>query len=270
MDPGSITSSYFQKTVYPYLLTLILIICGISIIHNFSIAVSFIWARPSMTKTAYISFFLAAADGFSSFNLGFRLVVSSLFPFVFEIKAVENHCINLLIESTRLGGIPIPMGHSLLIGIVHWFGIVKPLERDRIVTKGRVKAFLICCWIFPMSFVLMWFSAISGQGFRSDGCTNNTFMEGLPWRTAYSALYLCPFMTIVFIYARIFMIANKSKQQNPNAGHENEFNFKAATTSGKIIGSFGLGLVPIPLVLILSYAGGPLDEKRVRFSTVIC
>ncbi|CAG7727950.1 unnamed protein product [Allacma fusca] len=44
---------------------------------------------------------------------------------------------------------------------------------------------------------------------------------------------------------------------------ENEFNFKAVMTTGIIIGSFGVGLVPLALSFMLSYDGGPLEEKQV-------
>ncbi|CAG7826616.1 unnamed protein product [Allacma fusca] len=80
MDPRSVADGYFEKNVYPYLQPPVLVVCRISIIHNFCIAASFVWARPSMTKTASISFFNAAADGFNSFNLALRLVDLYLFP----------------------------------------------------------------------------------------------------------------------------------------------------------------------------------------------
>ncbi|CAG7726500.1 unnamed protein product [Allacma fusca] len=225
---------------------------------------SFIWARPSMKSSAYITFFLAAADGFNSVILGFRLLVFSLFQSFLEIKIFENYCINQLIEVTRLGVIPIPIGHLLLIGITHWVGILKPLDQKRIVTKGRVKAFLLGCWLLPMAFVLICSSVIFGTSFRSHGCRNNSFMKEIPWRFAYSSFYLCSFMAILFIYAQIFMTANKLGKRNPNTVVlENEFNYKALMTTGIIIGSFGVGLVPLALVFMLSYDGGPLYEKLI-------
>ncbi|CAG7730351.1 unnamed protein product, partial [Allacma fusca] len=57
---------------------------------------------------------------------------------------------------------------------------------------------------------------------------------------------------------------NKLGKRNPNTVVlENELNFKAVMTTGIIIGSFGVGLVPLALVFMLSFDGGPLDEKLI-------
>ncbi|CAG7825904.1 unnamed protein product [Allacma fusca] len=262
-------TSDFKITVYSYALPILLTLCIISIVLNFCIAISGFHARSTIKITAYLSFFLALADTFNSIIVCSGLVVFSLIGVVLK-TGLENGCLKLFIETFRLGGIPIPVGHLLLIAATHYIGIVKPLEYERIVTKGRIKICVIICWLFPMTFVFTWFSVFSGRGFRSNECTEVAFMNELPWRAAYSVFFLCPFLAIVIIYARIYWVARKPNQENPNlAILENELNFKAIKTTGSIVGSYCLGLLPATISYALSYSGGPLYSPQLGEKTAV-
>ncbi|CAG7722618.1 unnamed protein product [Allacma fusca] len=160
--------------------------------------------------------------------------------------------------------IPIPVGHLLLIGAAHFIGIVKPLEYERIVTKERIKICVIICWLFPMAFVFIWFSALPGRGFQSNGCEEVNFMEELQWRLVYSSFFFFSFLAIVCIYTRIYWIARQPNREDPNSAIlENELNFKALKTTGIIVGSYLFGVLPATFLYALSYDDGPLNFRQI-------
>ncbi|CAG7828464.1 unnamed protein product [Allacma fusca] len=246
--------------VYSIALPLMFICCGVSILLNFWIALSGFWARPSMKPTAFLCFWLALADGLNTLNLTAGLVIHSLLKVVFKVKIPTGSCALFLLEATRLSGIPIPVAHLLLIAITHWIGVVKPLKYEVIVTRNKLKIYLLVCWLLPVSFVFIWFLVIPGQGFQSEHCKDYDFLKQIPWRSAYSAFYFLPFVILVVIYTRIYFIARRPDQVGVvGAVLENEVNLKAVKTTVLIVGSYCIGLLPVTLFYIFSYTAGPLD-----------
>jgi melanocortin 2 receptor len=180
---GNESSSYFNltnatgssnddtiKTMYKYTVPALLAFCVISLAINVRILISIYWIRRPLSPTLHISLSLAGADAYTSLILAIGLVVNSLLPVGLGIK-FQNECFALFLETQRLGGVIVTVAHLLALACNHYLGILRPLHYMSIMTHRNTTTCIALLWIIPISYFVVYFSSVDGEGFQSQNCT---------------------------------------------------------------------------------------------------
>ncbi|PSN54542.1 hypothetical protein C0J52_07093 [Blattella germanica] len=261
-----------MKSLYLYTIPALLIFCIISIAYNIRILISIYWIRRPLTPTLHISLSLAGADSYTSFAFGIGLVINSLLPIGFNIRS-QSMCFAMFVETQRLAGVIITVAHLLTLAFNHYLGILKPLHYLSIMTHRNTTACISLLWILPITFFIVYFSSVEGEGFQSQYCLEYGFIQRLKFRSMFSVLFFVPLGLMIFIYLHIFIIVREhqvnrerwsqinhggSRHQNPNANNAHNSNqqqmvknVKAVYTTLFILGSFAVGWLPAVLGNIL-------------------
>ena len=69
------------------------------------------------------------------------------------------------------------------------------------LTQKMVRIMVHLLWAIPFGIILVLFSSIEGNAFRSDNCQTHDFLMEFPFRAIYSCLILVPTCLILLIYA---------------------------------------------------------------------
>lgn len=158
------------KTMYKYTVPALLTFCIISLAINVRILITIYWIRRPLSPTLHISLSLAGADAYTSLILAIGLVVNSLLPVGLEIR-FQNECFALFLETQRLGGVIVTVAHLLALACNHYLGILRPLHYLSIMTHRNTTTCIVLLWILPISYFVVYFSTVDGQGFQSQNCT---------------------------------------------------------------------------------------------------
>jgi melanocortin 2 receptor len=158
------------KTMYKYTVPALLTFCIISLAINVRILISIYWIRRPLSPTLHISLSLAGADAYTSLILAVGLVVNSLLPVGLGIT-FQNECFALFLETQRLGGVIVTVAHLLALACNHYLGILRPLHYLSIMTHRNTTTCIVLLWIVPISYFVIYFSSVDGEGFQSQNCT---------------------------------------------------------------------------------------------------
>ena len=70
----------------------------------------------------------------------------------------------------------------------------------QMLTQKMVRILVSLLWAIPFGIILVLFSSIEGNAFRSDNCQIVNFLMEFPFRAIYSCLILIPTCLILLIY----------------------------------------------------------------------
>lgn len=152
---------------YIYVPTLLVVFCAVSVMINIKVLASAYWIKRPLSPTLHISLSLAGADAFASFQLGLGLFINSLLDKGLQIEGIPGY-IPTIVEVFRLGGVIITVAHLLALAVNHYLGIIKPLHYPSIMTHRNRSICIVLMWIIPITFILVYFSAVENQGFQSE------------------------------------------------------------------------------------------------------
>ncbi|RXG51987.1 hypothetical protein Avbf_02038 [Armadillidium vulgare] len=127
--------------------------------------------RP-MSPTIKLSLSLSTANAAFSLVVFAGTLIHSYLPSVFDIKF--NDCLSLTIEALRMGVMCTGLS-SLAVALIHYFGTLRPLQYASRLTSHTLKILLLLLWSIPIIGIFIAFCSIAGQGFLSEGCSNNYF-----------------------------------------------------------------------------------------------
>lgn len=110
------------------------------------------------------------------------------------------------------------------------------------MTQKMAKLSVCLIWIVPFAVILVLFSSISGQGFRSDNCEDHDFLSSYNFRVIFSSLILIPTLLIIIIYALFHSILWGKRDIRQSTISKQ--NIKAAKTTLMILFTCTVGWLP--------------------------
>ena len=117
-----------RKTLYKFFCPILIIACIFSVILNSILVIIGYTKTTNKSPILILSLNLATTDCFASMFVGFGLLVNSYLPVVFDVNFTDFHCVLLVIEIFRLASLIASAMHLLSLALVHYKGIVKPLQ----------------------------------------------------------------------------------------------------------------------------------------------
>eukprot|EP00094_Tigriopus_californicus_P002916 TCALIF_02812-PA protein Name:"Protein of unknown function" AED:0.19 eAED:0.19 QI:0/0.5/0/0.66/0.5/0.66/3/0/381 len=200
-------SDPFLKTFYCVCVPIIFTASLVTFIMNAYIMLAFPLVknltrvtRPYMTFV----FSLVVSDAFSSFLLAFQLLFASYLPIVHKITLSD--CFLLLFEVLKMSGIVVTVWHLLIMVSIHLSGVVNPVKFKEFLTLKVARLCVFALWVFPLSGMLIVFSVVPQQGFRSHKCSDHSALQDIWFRFIFSSFILIPTILIVFLYCTFLYI----------------------------------------------------------------
>lgn len=122
-----------QKLLYKIFVPILLLGCLFSLLLNLVLVAVGSASRKTMRSRSPIlvlSLNLAATDCLASFLIGLSFVINSFLPVVLQINidSPMKSCFLLVLEVLRLSSLIASAAHLLAMALVHYKGIVNPLQ----------------------------------------------------------------------------------------------------------------------------------------------
>ncbi|XP_063242844.1 lysophosphatidic acid receptor 1-like [Bacillus rossius redtenbacheri] len=252
-DAGNSTAEQEQdqavRRLYVYCVPPLVVFCAVSVAVNARVLLAVCWLRRPVSPTLALSLSLAAADACASLLFGLQLVLHSLLPHAFRIQVTEHRsCLWLMLEMTRLSTIIVGVLHLLALAGNHYLGIRRPLRYALVATRGNTASCLLLLWLLPAAFFGAYFSAVPGQGFQSEYCSDYSFLLRQKFRAVFSLLFFAPLAAMLLIYSHVFAIVRRQQSRRALLGRADARppagSLKAVRTTLLILGSFAVGWMP--------------------------
>ncbi|KAL7639073.1 UNVERIFIED_CONTAM: hypothetical protein RMT77_010607 [Armadillidium vulgare] len=241
-----------KKDVYYIMLPIVLSLCVISFLLSSLIVCSIPFMKRPMSPTIKLSLSLSTANAAFSLVVFAGTLIHSYLPSVFDIKF--NDCLSLTIEALRMGVMLVQVYHLLAVALIHYFGTLRPLQYASRLTSHTLKILLLLLWSIPIIGIFIAFCSIAGQGFLSEGCSNNYFrIHGVNFRYVWTLIYFGPTFLLVMIYVHIFVILNQRRKYLEDTEHRKNLrkNLKTVKTTALIVITFLIGWTPAVLAFLL-------------------
>ncbi|XP_022090103.1 adenosine receptor A2a-like [Acanthaster planci] len=223
----------------------------------------------------FISRLFMASLTATDLTFGFLVVLPVAFSSAYNKWPVNHDFMCQFHEAATsiLGG---ALTMSLLgISIDRWIAVSKPLRYSTIVTQKRALILITVLWILPLLFRLISTPAIGAYKLQfqsdSDMCWMCTRQTGHTVYTAGVGLFmLTPFVTTLFIYARLLRIARRlARRIQPNSVPRNmdgevfSAHAKSAITFLLITATFGICWMPFTGVWLYREITGENTHKYI-------
>lgn len=113
---------------------------------------------------------------------------------------------------------------------------------------------MILLWLLPLTGILLSFSLIPEQGFRSENCSNYIFLAEMPFRAAFSTLIIVPTGGILLLY--LYFHSLLWRRRDVSKSSISRQNIRAARITFLIILTCTLGWLPAVINHLLICMGG--------------
>uniref|UniRef100_A0A8R1HRU6 G_PROTEIN_RECEP_F1_2 domain-containing protein n=1 Tax=Caenorhabditis japonica TaxID=281687 RepID=A0A8R1HRU6_CAEJA len=197
------------KSIYQWLIPLMIIILLMAILGNGLIVLSSPWLSSPISPYLKLCVSLAAADMWAATLLISGLVVNSYLPVVFGYKKTSL-CWDALLEMFRISGMLTSDMHLFALAINQFLGTMYPLKYKIMVTTRRLRYIVFCLWFVPLMFVFGWFVAKEDDGLRHENCSF-TFYNRFPFRITIFLIFMLPLISTLIIYGCILAKLLKAK-----------------------------------------------------------
>ncbi|CAP26293.1 Protein CBR-TAG-89 [Caenorhabditis briggsae] len=197
------------KTIYHWLIPLMIIILLVAIIGNGLICISAKWLSSPVSPYLKLCISLAAADTWAALLLITGLIVNSYLPVIFGYQK-KSMCFEAVLEMFRISGMLTSDLHLFALAINQFFGTMYPLKYKIMITTRRIRTIIIALWTVPLMFVFGWFVAKEDDGLRHPTC-NFTFYNRFPFRITIFLIFMLPLISTLIIYGCILVKLLKAK-----------------------------------------------------------
>ncbi|EFP03975.1 CRE-TAG-89 protein [Caenorhabditis remanei] len=197
------------KSIYHWLIPMMIIILLIAIIGNGLIVISAKWLSSPVSPYLKLCISLAAADTWAAFLLILGLIVNSYLPVIWGYQK-NSMCFEALLEMFRISGMLTSDMHLFALAINQFFGTMYPLKYKIMITTRRTRFIVFCLWTIPLMFVFGWFIAQPDDGLRHPTCSF-TFYNRFPFRITIFLIFMLPLISTLIIYGCILVKLLKAK-----------------------------------------------------------
>ncbi|CAI2350826.1 unnamed protein product [Caenorhabditis sp. 36 PRJEB53466] len=197
------------KSIYQWLIPLMIIILLMAILGNGLIVLSSPWLSSPVSPYLKLCISLAAADMWAATLLISGLIVNSYLPVVFGYRKT-SHCWDAFLEMFRISGMLTSDMHLFALAINQFLGTMYPLKYKIMVTTRRLRYIVFCLWVVPLIFVFGWFVANEDDGLRHEYCQFK-FYNRFPFRITIFLIFMLPLISTLVIYGAILVKLLKAK-----------------------------------------------------------
>ncbi|TRY70150.1 hypothetical protein TCAL_11423 [Tigriopus californicus] len=228
--------------LYIYIVPIFILACLITFFMNLIVilAIPMISHVSRMTKP-YLIFVLSLviSDAFASLLLGFQLLMGSYLPIVHG--TYWNTCLLLISEGLKLAGVIVTVFHLLVMVMIHLAGVLNPVKFKEFLTQTVAKTSVCILWFVPFAGILVSFSALPEQGFRSQNCEEHQFLSEITFRSVFSGLIVFPTIAILLLYGYFHSIL---WQRQTSVSSISRQNIRASKITFLIMFTCTLGWIP--------------------------
>uniref|UniRef100_A0A7I4YK68 G_PROTEIN_RECEP_F1_2 domain-containing protein n=1 Tax=Haemonchus contortus TaxID=6289 RepID=A0A7I4YK68_HAECO len=201
----------YLKSIYSWLIPLMIIILALAIIGNGLIVLAAPFLSSPVSPYLKLCISLAAADMWAASLLITGLVVNSYLPVVIGVHK-SSKCVDAWLEMFRVSGMLTSDMHLFALAINQFFGTLWPLKYKVMVTTRRIRCIVLSLWIVPLLFVFCWFISGENDGLRHEKCYM-FFYNRFPFRITIFLIFIIPLLATLLIYGTILSKLLKAKAE---------------------------------------------------------